>query len=312
MSRRLLAPLAALALLAATPAAAASHGLPALDRDPPTDARHPASGGGVQFESHGAKINAQLYRPAGEGPHPTVILFHGLPGNEQNLDLARVLQRAGWTVITFHYRGSWGSGGDFHLKGGVEDGQALLAELQNPERAHAWGVDPTRLVVVGHSYGGYVAARLAAETPMIKAAVLIAPWDVSYDARAWGALAPAARTAAGAANYDDVEGRLTGVTVASLTDETVRDGPDLDLTKLAPALAARPLLVLTATRDDPDDQAAGLLAALKARRAPHLGVRRMVTDHGFNDHRIALETVVTTWLAETPGVPHPIPVRPHP
>jgi hypothetical protein len=29
-----------------------------------------------------------------------------VPGNEQNLDLARVFQRAGWTVITFHYRGT--------------------------------------------------------------------------------------------------------------------------------------------------------------------------------------------------------------
>ena len=299
MSR--LAVLAALALLAAPPAFAAPHTPAAIFRDPPIDPRHPASGGGVQFESHGALINAQLYRPAGEGPHPTAVIFHGLPGNEQNLDLARVLQRAGWTVITFHYRGSWGSGGAFSLKGGVEDGQALLTELQRPERARAWGVDPARIVVVGHSYGGYVAARAAASTPAVLATVLIAPWDPSLDDRTWTALAPAVRATTIAAAFDDVDGRLGAANAASLAEEVLKDGADLDLTKLAPALADRPLLVLTATRDDPDDQAAGLLAA--ARHARHLTARLMSTDHGFNDHRIALETAVVTWLARIPGAP---------
>ena len=301
MSRRLLP--AALALIAATPAAAAPHAPAAIFQDPPIDRRHPASGGGVQFQSHGATINAQLYRPAGDGPHPTAVVFHGLPGNEQNLDLARVLQRAGWTVITFHYRGSWGSGGAFTLKAGVEDGQALLAELQRPERARAWGVDPNHIVVVGHSYGGYVAARAAAATPGVLATVLIAPWDPSFDARAWIPLAPTARATTIAAAFDDVDGRLGAASAATLAGEVLQDGPNLDLTRLAPALADRPLLVITATRDDPDDQAAALLADLKTRHAPRLTARLMATDHAFNDRRIALETTVVTWLARVAGAP---------
>ena len=35
-----------------------------------------------------------------------MILFHGLPGNEQNLDLAQAIRRANWNVLTLHYRGS--------------------------------------------------------------------------------------------------------------------------------------------------------------------------------------------------------------
>lgn len=93
------------ALIAA--ALAAAQPTPALAQDPPVDRAHPASGRGVQFLSQGSQVNAMVYRPAGAGSHPTVILLHGLPGNEQNLDLARAMQRAGWTVITFHYRGSW-------------------------------------------------------------------------------------------------------------------------------------------------------------------------------------------------------------
>ena len=65
---------------------------PAIYTDPPADPVHPASGKGVQFQSHGVLINAQIYRPPGEGAHPTAVLLHGLPGNEQNLDLAQVMR----------------------------------------------------------------------------------------------------------------------------------------------------------------------------------------------------------------------------
>ncbi len=288
------------AALAASPAPAVPA---AISQDPLIDAAHPASGGGVQFLSHGSLINAQLYRPAGAGEHPTVILLHGLPGNEQNLDLARALQRAGWTVITFHYRGSWGSGGAFTLKGGAEDVEALLAELHKPERAKAWGVQANRIVLVGHSYGGMNAATVAARNPGILATVLIAPWDVSYDYRQFAKMTPEARAEAAAQGFDDVPGRLGPVTAASLFDDLMKNGADMDLTALAPALAPQRLLVLTATRDDDDDRALGLLPALRKAGAPQLTAEEMPTDHGFNDHRIALETRIVTWLANVPGAP---------
>lgn len=150
--------------------------------DPPVDAARPASSQGIQFESMGNSINGMLYEPAGADPHPTIVLLHGLPGNEQNLDLAQVMRRAGFTVITFHYRGSWGSGGCFKLTNGAEDAEALIAELRKPGRASAWGVDPGRIVLVGHSYGGWVAASILAHDTKLSGAALIAPWDVSYDA----------------------------------------------------------------------------------------------------------------------------------
>ena len=135
------------AVLVALALAPARSDIPAaIFQDPPIDAKYPASGAGVQFPSHGVPINAQLYRPAGPGAHPTVVLMHGLPGNEQNLDLARAIQRSGWTVLTFHYRGSWGTPGSFTLRGGVADASALLTYLRIPARAKAWGVDPTRIV----------------------------------------------------------------------------------------------------------------------------------------------------------------------
>src|SRR4051812_26200803 len=66
-----------------------------------------------QIPSHGAKLNALLYIADGPGPHPAVVLLHGFPGNERNLDLAQDIRRAGWDVLYFNYRGAWGSPGDF-------------------------------------------------------------------------------------------------------------------------------------------------------------------------------------------------------
>jgi pimeloyl-ACP methyl ester carboxylesterase len=279
----------------------------ALYADPPLDPTHPASGQGIQFKSHGATLNGQLYRPAGEGAHPTVVLLHGLPGNEQNLDLAQSMRRAGWTVITFHYRGSWGSGGRYTLNGGIADARALLDLLAQPASAQAWGVDAARIVLVGHSYGGYVAARAAADVPGILGVVLLAPWDISFDTRAWAPLPPARRNALALDQFKDAEGRLTGANTPSLLAEVMREGAQFDLTHLAAALATRNILIITADRDSDDDKAIGLLPALTQLHAGHETVRIFPSDHNFNDHRMALQTEVLRWLAALPGAPNPAP-----
>jgi len=36
-------------------------------------------------------------------------LLHGLPGYESSGDLAQSIRRAGWNVVFFHYRGTWGT-----------------------------------------------------------------------------------------------------------------------------------------------------------------------------------------------------------
>jgi len=69
----------------------------------------------MQIPSHGVLLNALVYIAAGAGPHPAVILLHGFPGNERNLDLAQDMRRAGWDVLYFNYRGAWGTPGDFSL-----------------------------------------------------------------------------------------------------------------------------------------------------------------------------------------------------
>jgi len=81
--------------------------------------------------SHGSRMNAVFFLASGSQPHPTVLLLHGFPGNEKNLDLAYVLQRAGWNVLFPNYRGAWGSAGNFSFSNALEDAQSALDFLRD-------------------------------------------------------------------------------------------------------------------------------------------------------------------------------------
>ena len=57
------------------------------------------------------------------------------PATKKNLDLAQEIRRAGWDVLYFNYRGSWGSPGDFSFShGGIEDTAAAIAYLRKANR----------------------------------------------------------------------------------------------------------------------------------------------------------------------------------
>ena len=176
----MLAAAAALLLLAPALAAAAPHHAPrkpgtrwvvdvselqaatAVTGDPTRDRAHPARNRQLLIDSHGAKMNALFLLASGAGRHPTMLLLHGLPGNERNLDLAQAVRRAGWNVLTFTYRGAWGSEGDFSIAHSIEDTAAAMAFLRSPEAIRTYGIDIDRLVIAGHSMGGLDAALQAA------------------------------------------------------------------------------------------------------------------------------------------------------
>src|SRR5271170_4778687 len=108
---------------------------PSAPVDPVQDRTNPAAMQSFQIPSHGAMLNALVYVAAGSGRHPAVVLLHGFPGNERNLDLAQDIRRAGWDVLYFNYRGSWGSSGGFSFSHSIEDTAEAVAYLRQPPMA---------------------------------------------------------------------------------------------------------------------------------------------------------------------------------
>ena len=288
-------------LLAVTLAAAVcaqpltAHASP-IDTDPPADATNPAAFAEVAVPSHGVQLLGTLYIAAGAGPHPTAIIYHGFPGFELNGDLAQVLRRAGYNVLIAHYRGSWGVAGSFSYQHAIEDADAEMAWVRSPEVAAKYHIDPSRIVVLGHSLGGFIALSAAAHEPAIIAAVAIS--GASLGSRLAG-LAPKDENKAVAqyaARANPVEYlALAGTSPEALAREVFSHRAEWTFQSLAPALGRRPVLLVTAQdQSGPDSEA--LLQTLEAAgntRSQHL---QFPTDHPYSDHRIALERAIVGWL----------------
>ena len=131
----------------------------------------------LHIPTGGVHVNGVAYVAAGRGPHPAVVLFHGLPGNEKNLDLAQAIRRAGWTVVTLNYRGSWGSEGVFSFAHTLEDAHATLAYVRDLSTATKLRIDPARIVVAGHSMGGWVTALISG-SEHVAGAILFSAGDM--------------------------------------------------------------------------------------------------------------------------------------
>ncbi len=153
--------------------------IPALSSDPPADARFPASMYEITVPSHGSQLFGVLYAAAGDHPHPTIVLLHGFPGYEQNLDLAQALRRAGYHVLAVHYRGSWGVKGDFSFTHAMEDADSQVDWITSPTIAAKYYVDPARVTLIGHSMGGFLAASAAAHHRSVRSIVMISAWNIS-------------------------------------------------------------------------------------------------------------------------------------
>ena len=284
------------ALLALALALAPEPASAAVTRDPPRDPFHPAAMRALPIPSGGVALNAVLYRAAGAAPHPTVLLLHGFPGNEQNLDLAQAMRRAGWSVLTLHYRGAWGSPGAFSFHHVLEDADAALAWLRSPA-GRAAGVDAARLVVIGHSMGGMASAYDAGHDPALTGAALISPAGMDLFTGDRVRSVKALGDEYGAATMHT----LAGTSPEALYAEVAADPRPFTLTTYAARAAGKPVLVVSSD-DGLKSQADGFAAALRASGGSPREIH-LATDHSYSDMRIALETAVLEWLATLPGEP---------
>jgi pimeloyl-ACP methyl ester carboxylesterase len=308
--------------------------------DPPRHPTHPARNRQLVIPSgpvrpdldRPAEMNALMFVAAGEGPKPTLLLLHGLPGNERNLDLAQAVRRAGWNVLTFTYRGAWGSEGIFSLQHAVADTEAALAWLRSEAAARDYGVDRGRIVIGGHSMGGYMAAHVAANddgqtgerlecqdicspaaaveaeatrAPPLAGAILLDAWDIAATARmlkAGGAQGRAGFVAA----FDDIGHSLGAITAADIADNLIRRGQEWNLLILAAGLADMRVLTIDATHGNAAENRAFTQAIERACapaeevKCPTLTAVELPTDHAFADSRMALAREVVGWLETFP------------
>jgi len=141
----------------------------------------------ITIGSSGLRLAAHLSRPpTASGAVPGLVLCHGFPANpgggaarvQTYSELADHLATdGGWVVLTFNFRGTGASEGDFSLGGWLDDLRAAVGYLERTE-----GV--SGVYVAGSSTGGALAICEAAEDErVLGVASLAAPATFS----AWAA-----------------------------------------------------------------------------------------------------------------------------
>ncbi len=219
-----------------------------------------------------------LYSPWPARAAAGVLLLHGFPGVLKNEDIAAELCRRGLIVFSPHFRGCWGSPGEYSVAGLFEDARAALRLLARYPR-----VDPRRLGVLGYSVGGWVALRLASEVP-VAAAVVMAPALPRADG-------------AGDARYLRKNARVLSIPrVEALWREYLRaaadDHPEVYLRRIAPA----PLLFVQGSRDRLVPPAATTRLWSLAGEPKEL-LRFQNEEHEFQNDRRRVVAEVSGWLA---------------
>lgn len=261
------------------------------------------------FRQYEHTLLGAMFVADGAGPHPTLLLLHGFPGTERNFDLAHSVRRAGWNVLVFHYRGSWGSEGDFSFGNALSDAAAALAFLRSAEAAAAYRIDTGRIAVAGHSMGGFIALMSAAADPEVWGAASWAGFNFgAFSRRIAGDEAQISQVAS---EWDAQARPLRGASGAHLTAEVVAAGERWNLQRTAPALSGKNVLLLAASHDSVAPPALHHDPLVESFRTHNVALtdRILNADHGFTGSRPALTLALLSWLERfaTMSVPNDLP-----
>lgn len=256
-----------------------------------TDEVVPASVVELTIPAGDLRMSGFAYLAAGAGPHPSVLLLHGYPGNEKNLDVAQAMRRKGWNVVFFHYRGAWGSEGEFSYRGAEQDVQTVLSYMRDEKNAKRLRIDTGKISIVGHSMGGHMAIAGILENPHVQCAV-------AYDGANIGAIAEGMtdnpERTAGWKAYGDGLFMLAGWSGEKAVNEVIEFAEELDLRKRAKKINGRPVLLIPADTQviRMDLHINPLQAALEDTENAKITVTLIDDDHGHSGSR--LELIETT------------------
>lgn len=141
------------------------------------DKTSPAAQKELTIPSNGSSLQGFMYKANGAQKHPTLLLLHGYPGNERNLDLAQVVRSQGWNVVYFNYRGAWGSQGVFGLRNCVQDVVNVIGFCK--KYCDSLQIDTANIALFGHSMGAWVCLKALQQLPSVKKGFALSTWDIA-------------------------------------------------------------------------------------------------------------------------------------
>lgn len=264
-----------------------------LAEEQPVKAKNLKYSSELTIVSHDKKLPALYYGAAGEGLHPTIILLHGYPGNEKNLDIAQGMRNEGWNVLFFHYRGAWGAEGEFSFMNAEEDVTSVIRYISSPKVAKTLKIDTNALTLIGHSMGGHMAISGTLDNPEIKC-------SVTYDTANIGDtfVIEDKKTKALWQQYGDTLFMLKGWNGNKSMLEPQKHQTRLNLVNRASQIKGRSVLMIAANSEViPITQIKTLTNALR-NAGGKVEYTMIKDDHSFNNNRKKLLAVTLDFMKE--------------
>lgn len=251
------------------------------------DMTSPASSTELFIPSGNSQIAGLIYNANGLQKHPTLLLLHGYPGNERNLDVAQVVRSRGWNVIYFDYRGSWGSQGKFSFKNCVEDVVNVVSFCNKYQ--DSLKIDTSNIVLFGHSMGGWVCLKALQELPTIKKGFALSTWNIGNDYKNVSTEKEMLRLA-----NDPNTGGKYFVLNASLKDlytPVLQDKNYFNLLNDTKSLSDKQIIMI-----DEHEKNSQLAAKMKESNKSYFDYSVWQTDHSFTNKRASLINKVLAFI----------------
>lgn len=254
-------------------------------KDVSWDATAPAGSTELFIPSGNSLMAGFIYKANGSQKHPTLLLLHGYPGNERNLDLAQIVRAYGWNVIYFDYRGSWGSQGEFSFKNCVQDVLNTVSFCK--KYSDSLRIDTSNIVLFGHSMGAWVCLKALALLPGIKKGFALSTWNIYADMKN---VTPAQLTALANNPNNGLTYFVLNTPVEKIFSPVIGNPAYYNLQN-DNALADKQIIML-------DEHNSNKELAEWLRKNNHNYFRHDVwqTDHGFTNKRISLINTVLAFL----------------
>ncbi len=256
-----------------------------IDNDFKPDEFYPGGQVELTIPSSGSNMYGLAYTADGKGPHPTVVLLHGLPGNERSLDMAQSIRRGGYNVIYFNYRGAWGSKGTFGFQNSLDDVKAVLDYITDSANSSTLRVDKDRIALFGHSMGAGFALLAGLQDQRVKSVIGISVFNPYTLLQG-----------------ESAEGNLSGLKEYLLTLGMLNCDPNKFLTDLVTNLdqyniesliskSKKPILVI--------DEHMNNQGFTKFNKKKDFSYKIWNTDHAFSNRRVALTAEAKNWFDKT-------------
>lgn len=263
---------------------AQSQGDSLVIRDLPWDPKSPVGFAELNIPSDSSLLQGFILTANGVQRHPTLIMLHGYPGNERNLDLAQVVRAHGWNVIYFDYRGSWGSQGKFSFKHCVEDAVNVVAFCK--KNAVKFKIDTSNIVLFGHSMGGFVCLKALEYLPGVKKGFALSAWDIYADVNSFAGPGQLKKIKAAQDAYFVLNSSLD-----EIFTPVIDDGKYFNFKNDLSGLSNKQIIML-----DENNRNKALADDIKAHNTTFFDYEVWVTDHPFTNKRVSLIKKVLWFL----------------